>query len=126
MSAQIYPSLRRFLVHDEVEGIDGYDYRIRVWRGREASPVVLVSESEEFGITALNTNQAAWYITSAILRHCPEKMAYFEDEAITSQILSLVNFDYAGCEHRRRPFNPHRYELPWERFEKILGMSVDR
>lgn len=126
MSAQIYPSLRRFLVHDEVEGIDGCDYRIRVWRGVDVSPIVLVGEVEPECVPSVRTTSTAWYVTSAILRHCPEKMAYFEDETITSQILSLVNFDYAGCEQRRRPFNPHRHELPWERFEKILGMSVDR
>lgn len=134
MGTQMFPAIKRHLIHDEIETIhpnrkiaDPVTCRIRVWMARSATPIALVTEVEPLGLSRISTTGIANYILSGILRHRSEGVAYFEDEPLSTGKLHLVSFDYAGCISRLHAFNPQYGELPWERFESgILGQPIDR
>jgi hypothetical protein len=117
------------MIHGAKNAIGGHAYRIRVWRAKEMSSVVLASQV--VGSTPPNwmTNQIAWYALSAILKHDEEGMTYFEDEkalASDNRILTIVHFDYFGHDLRRRPYKPSPSFCEWSTLETVVGEAVDR
>lgn len=134
MSTDLILNPRRFLIHDEVEEMTSADesigvipYRVRIWCHKDATPIVLVSEMKPWLGPDFMTGKMAWYVISAILNYMDDgNMAYFEDEPLSTKKLRMVTFDYAGCRHRRRPYNPKRNKWAWGDFVKLIGGPVDR
>lgn len=139
MSNQVNSLIRRFLVHDEVESfprkskyplLSDLDLtcRIRVWRSADIQSIVLVSQTDWKSPLDFMSTTFAQYVSEAILKYDESGMAYFQDSiGFTRRNLTLIHFEYAGSELRRRPFNPQRTPpRAWEEFEAIIGGTVER
>lgn len=141
----------RFLTHDEIVTFPDGGYgvmkghavversvRLRVWQGKDATPVVLASEGQpnpQFG-SGLRyiTSRIANYANDAILRHPAVGMLYFEADTILplrmnpvpAFELHAVHFEFYGHARRLKMYRPERHPMEWERFEHLMGGPVER
>lgn len=129
------PSLvppKRHLVHDQIEefpGSRGQDIRvrIRVWRGKDATPVVLVSQVKGHAHPRVLATRVANYIQEAILRYPDTGFFYFEDgEVMGNPYLAQQLFEYFGNTHRLRLFKPEARPKDWAYLEHVLRGPIER
>jgi hypothetical protein len=123
---------RRFLVDDDIMSFASYKrdhkVRMRAWFGKDAMPVVLVSQVDSDISPALNSTSIANQIFSHHLGYPDTGMLYFEDFAIPSggRCLQQVYFEYVGCGLRRRLFKPIARVREWRYLEHIVGEKVEQ
>lgn len=123
---------KRFLVHDEIEvfpGSRGQDMkiRIRVWQGKDATPIVLVSQVNGNPHPRTIAIRVANWVNEAILRYPDTGFRYFEDgDVLSVPYLAQQLFEYFGNAHRLRLFKPETRTKDWAFLEHILGGPVER
>lgn len=132
----------RFLTDDEIipfmsrHGAE-YLYRIRVWRGKEATPIVLVTgernpKTGEFMAPSLIRGKLANFVMGAILGFPESGMLYFDTRACPDGVeggysvkLTQVFFEFFGHSDRLRLFRPDDRITTWEFLETILDQKVE-
>lgn len=120
------------LIHDEIEEFLAAKKgvvraRIRVWRAKEATPVVVISQTGKRSPEAAIPHIANW-VMSAILKHNPEGAVFFQisrSKALVGPRVTMLCFDHVGCEHRLLLFAPIEVEKSLFYLERIVGTPVD-
>jgi hypothetical protein len=129
---------RRYLVHDLIEDFqsrkgDTHRFRIRVWLGIDATPVVIVSGVNSVDPSWMSVTIANW-VHSALLRYPASGVLYFEayrprpqDDTESSASLRLrqVHFEYVGHKHRARLIKPTTSPAIWSALEYVVGDSIE-
>jgi hypothetical protein len=126
----------RFLIHDEIETIPDrrgrlHEFRLRIWRGKDATPVVLVSQLPGDSTRPNNlVTKLANYVYASLLRYPREGMLYFADEQPTEGFEGLElcqnHFEFFGHASRSRLFNPEFQAKEWRFLESVLNQKVER
>lgn len=124
----------RFLTHDEIESIPSkrgalYQFRVRVWRGRDATPVVLVSQLP-------GGTQPHWMViklanyAQAVLAGYPQGgMLYFADEeshVAGRRDLTQSYFEFYGTISRLKLYRPYVMAKEWTFLEYLLDQKIER
>ena len=130
--------LTRHLVTDETVTLfskmgDELCFRVRIWRGLDATSLVLVSptaDAEGFiGVSPDRlTVRMANYVLATMLGHPCHLMLYFEENIRPGEpgtALEQVHFEYFGQAHRLKMFKPIRRPTEWDRLEYILQSPVE-
>jgi hypothetical protein len=118
---------RRFLTDDIVEEFGKTRFRIRIWQGRDATPIVLVSQVPGGTHPRSHATQVANWINGAMLSFPDAGFLYFEDGVSHGQrYLAHLVFEYFGNEHRLRLFKPEPRPKDWSFFEHVIGSPVER
>jgi hypothetical protein len=123
---------RRFLVDDDIVVFASYKrdhkVRMRIWRGKDAITVVLVSQVDGDISPALNSTSIANKVFSHHLGYPDNGMLYFEDFEIPSggRCLQQVYFEYIGCGLRRQLFKPIARVREWGHIEYVVGEKVEQ
>jgi hypothetical protein len=126
----------RFLTDDEVLEfpVRGNDtpFRIRIWRGRERPPFVVVSQviqpEGHWAGPSQVTLEIANHVDSVMLGTPLLGMMYLEDELDQDGVPTLTcygfNLDWKGS--RRWLHSPSRRVRPWDFVEHVLRQKVER
>ena len=128
--AAMKTSPKRFLVHDEIEEVADkhgnlHRFRVRIWRGENATPVVLVGAVDGGVHPWRMVNRLSNYVASAILGYPGPGMLYFEYGG--DKILAQVYIEFFGPPERLRLFKPIDQRKMWEWFEDhVVGGPIDR
>lgn len=128
---------KRFLVHDEIEEfpIHGFmvPYRIRIWRGENLVPIIIVSHLVDaclWPAPRTATARIANYINATMLGYSsPGMLNYFEDEwdyMAAEWRLFQVAFERVGQHHRLRLTKPERSQRPWALIDNLLRQKIVR
>ena len=124
----------RWLIHDEVEEFTSkndnkYQFRVRVWLGQGATPVVLVNQvilpDGKLGIQPrLMTCRVANYCHSALVGFDTKGMLYFEARQDTHPKIHQIFFEYFGFHHRTTLFKPEAQQREWLFLEHIIQSTI--
>lgn len=132
-------SKERFLTHDEIVEFVGrlgveMKFRIRIWRGKDATSVALVSpvayENGRMSYPGALTIKTANYINQAMAGFPESTVLYFEYDSPSREeykpTLSQIHFEYFG-EHASRLM---LYKPIWRAtnkayLEAMLGCKID-
>ena len=123
---------KRHLIYDEIEEFPTKtqgprSLRIRVWMARDATPVVLASQTDPKFNPASMAVQIANWVRPALLRHDENGMLNFEAEyALSSSgwCVTQVIFDGVGHDSRQRLVNPVAHEVTLRSLERMVGEQV--
>ncbi len=123
---------KRFLCHDEIEVFPGaraqdIKVRVRLWRGKYATPVALVSQVPGQCHPRQIATRVANYINESLLQYPSCGFLYYEDGAtLGEQLLSQRIFEYFGHSHRLRLFKPETQPKAWDFMEFVVGEAIER
>jgi hypothetical protein len=127
---------RRWLTHDEVERLAGgkgrhCDVRIRVWRGKDATPVVLASQVPGGVPPHWMPNRIANYAFVSLLGFPGDGMLYFADAVAAGATdgrreLTQSYFEFYGIMTRLKLFHPEVKPKEWDFLEAVLGQPIER
>ena len=128
----------RALTNDEVIAINdkggvSRDFRVRIWRGFDATSIVVVTlpESQDLSIHYVNpsvmSSKIANHVNSQMLGFPPTGFLYFESDPCVGETFEFVEFtSFGSCGDRARLFDPTRITFPWDRLEFILQTEIQR
>lgn len=123
---------KRHLIYDEIEEFTSkthvrHSFRIRVWMARDATPVVLISQTEpKFKPESMSVQIANW-VFSGVLRHPECGMLNFEAEYALpcgKWRVNQVHFDGVGHDLRQRFMNPVAREVTLRGLERLVGERI--
>lgn len=126
---------KRFLTHDEIESFPGIrkdsikaiKVRIRVWQGKDATPIALVSQAPRQEHPRAIATQVANYINEAILHYPEAGYLYFEDAIVQGKpYLVQQRFEYFGHDLRLRLYRPSTQPKDWDFLEFAVGSKIER
>ncbi len=128
---------KRFLVEDEISTFKGIAVRIRIWMGKEATTVALVSQ--------IMGQMPPRQIATLVANHVNESMLcfpeygflYFEDAYVqrqdplnghvyTEHCVFQQIFEYFGHGGRLHLFKPETRQKEWEYLERCVGGPIER
>ena len=123
---------KRHLIYDEFEEFTSKtqglrSFRIRVWMARDATPIVLISQTEPNFRPSYMTVQIANWVLSAVLRHDERGMLYFDADHEPGSSHWHVDqrfFDCVGHALRQRLTNPSARRKSVEHLEWLVGEPV--
>jgi hypothetical protein len=132
----VKPLARHLITDEEVTVTDKFGtevkLRVRIWQGRNATPVVLASpavndDGERYSPYCV-TCKLANYVLGAMLGHPTNMMLYFEDQVLGdgSNVLEQVYFEFYGQAHRLKMYKPERRTIEWEQLEHTLEGLIER
>lgn len=130
------PIPKRSLVTDEIVELPSQiwlntAYRMRAWRGMDATPIVLVSPTTNalglYSKPHAMSTQLARYSLAAV-GYPQSSIIYFEAEYIpnSEQALYSVHFSFFGPATRLRLHNPTYNSYDWRTLETIVGEPIER
>jgi hypothetical protein len=135
---------KRFLVHDELASFpdlrgDQVEVRIRVWMGKNATPIALVSQVGDVHPRQINF-RVANYIQESILKFNGIGYLYFEWGKAPATMTDICSkpefelcqsfFEYYGHDQRPRMYKPSRqpksleHLRSLEHLQHILGEKI--
>lgn len=128
----------RFLTNDETINLvdrlgDDRTFRVRIWQGADAVPIVLATMPS--GVTATNpfanpssmSSKIANFVNAAILRYPVLGFIYFEADSRDEGSCEHVLFSYFGAAAARvAMYKPTRIEHKWSSLELIVGEEIER
>jgi hypothetical protein len=125
------PLPKRSLFYDEIEtfpqGKVCPRFRIRIWAGKEATPIVLVTQTRNGPHPRSYATRIANYINEAVLRYPSCGFIFFEDGVVLGQpYLTHVDFEYFGHSLRLKLYRPTIRPRDWEYLEHVLGGKIER
>ena len=124
---------KRHLIHDEIEEFPTKtqgprSFRIRVWMARDATPVVLVSQTDpKFKPATMSVEIANW-VFPAVLRYNENGMLNFEAEYALpcgKWRVTQVIFDGIGHDSRQRLINPVAHEVTLRSLERLVSGRIE-
>ena len=136
MNDTLQHQLRHLVTDEPVILFDKRDtemsFRVRIWRGKDATPIVLASamksDAGELCSPFLMSGKLANYILGPMLGHPESMMVYFEDQESSDgvRVLEQVCFEFYGNVHRLKMYRPTRTVKEWWRLESILCDRIKR
>jgi hypothetical protein len=123
---------KRHLIYDEIEEFPTKtqgprSLRIRVWMARDATPVVLASQTDPKFNPASMAVQIANWVRPALLRHDENGMLNFEAEyALPCGKWRVTQVIFEGVGHDSRQFliNPVAHEVTLRSLERLVGERI--
>jgi hypothetical protein len=119
---------KRSLIHDEIERFPcGHRFRVRVWAGVGATPLVLLSQQPNGPHPRASATEMANWVNVAILRYPAHGFIYFEDGVVLqTPYLSRVDLSYFGHSLRLQLYKPEVRPVEWDYLESIIGGKIER
>src|SRR5262249_48575078 len=114
------------LVTDEVVSVRAHHFRIRVWRGTDSPPVVLLSQVHGDLPPDCFSSKLATLVLRNFLGSPAEIPAFFELSRFDNQTRAFrVRFETIGC--HLRPFLIHPTYVPInpQVFKQVFGIALD-
>jgi hypothetical protein len=136
MTTNLKPPERHLVTDEVIELVDKFGtdmkFRVRIWRGSDATPVVLASptpsdDGETYSPYCMTT-KIANFVLGAMLGHPCHLMLYYEVQVFSegNQVLEQIHFEYYGHAHRLKMYKPSRETIEWGRLEHFLQGAVER
>jgi hypothetical protein len=121
----VFEQPKHFLVHDDVVDLGvGQEFRVRVWRGKDQAPIVLVSALPDNMAPEYARAKLAQKVWTQVLRYTSRKPRYYE--VAPDGKLRWIELTWIGNnESRSVIWKAWPHEVTWLELEAILDLSCE-